>query len=42
MPKKKEIKSGFNAPSVGVVHPKNTKIKKNKDGTIQLVKGRKK
>lgn len=29
--------SGFDAPVYGTVHPKGTKIKKNKDGTITLI-----
>ena len=29
--------SGFEAPTVGVVHSKGSKIKRNKDGTISVV-----
>lgn len=35
-------KSSFNAPCIGTVHSKGTKIKKNPDGTITLVEPKKK
>ena len=30
-------KSGYNAPTIGEVHPKGSKIKQNPDGTITIV-----
>lgn len=33
-------KSGFNAPAIGVKHPKNSAIKKNANGTISIVSSR--
>ena len=35
--KNENNKSGFDAPAYGTLHPRGTKIKKNKDGTITLV-----
>lgn len=36
--------TGFQAPTIGTVHPKGSTIKKNADGTITIVepKGKKK
>lgn len=30
-------KSGFDAPAIGTIHPKGSKIVKNPDGTITIV-----
>lgn len=35
-------KNGFNAPCIGTVHPKGSKVKKNPDGTITIVEPKKK
>ena len=34
--------SGFEAPTIGTVHPKGSVIKKNPDGTIRIVEPKKK
>ena len=35
--KDNEKKSGFDAPTIGTIHPKKSKIVKNPDGTITIV-----
>lgn len=35
--KNTDKKSGFNAPTIGEVHPKGSTIKRNPDGTITIV-----
>lgn len=42
MPTKKTKKSGFDGQTIGKVHPKGSKIKKNPDGTITVVEPKKK
>ena len=34
--------SGFDAPIYGTVHPKGSKIKKNPDGTVDIIEPKKK
>lgn len=41
MAKEEKNKSGFNGPTVGTVHGKKTTVKKNKNGTISIHKGKK-